>query len=400
MDIEHAQIGRRAREIRNWRGMTLTAAAGLAGLSTGYLSLIERGERAITKRSVLESIARALRVSPGDLTGRPYEPTDEASAEARTAMATLADVLGAWWIGEVPDVPSRPLPDLLDDLHQFNTELRATANYAAQADMIPDLILGLLVAAADPQTGRDALVPLLNAYHGAGSLAARLGFPGLPSLAADRIERVAKKLDDPVWLGVSAWSRAHFLSGTNRKRQYHLAVSAADSAPAEHPETRGMAHLTAALAAAAQNQADVAETHLHEASELAEQVEPDVSPWPAGLMNFGRTNVGIWRVSIGVELGQGARIAEVARTVRPDTITPSRQASFWVDYGRGLLSERRSREQGLRALLRAEELAPQQVRSNVWAREAVTDLLGAEQRAAGGRDLRGLAWRMGIAPTG
>jgi hypothetical protein len=71
-----------------------------------------------------------------------------------------------------------------------------------------------------------------------------------------------------------------------------------------------------------------------------------------------------------------------------------------MEYGRGLLAERRTREQGLAALVRAEQLAPQQVHNNVFAREAVTDVLASSRREAGGRELRGLAWRMGIAPTG
>jgi hypothetical protein len=222
----------------------------------------------------------------------------------------------------------------------------------------------------------------------------------MPSLAADRMRQVAAELDDPVWNAVSQWGRAHFLSGTNRGRQYELAVAVADQAPMDHVETRGMANLTAALAAAAQGRADVAETHLTEAAAIAELVEPDTSPWPSGVMQFGRTNVGIFRVAIGVELGQGARVAEYASTVRTETVSRGRQASFWVDYGRGLLVERKTREDGLTALLRAEQLAPQQVRNNVWAREAVTGLLSAELRAGGGAELRGLAWRMGIAPTG
>jgi hypothetical protein len=187
----------------------------------------------------------------------------------------------------------------------------------------------------------------------------------MPSLAADRMRQVAAALDDPVWDAVSQWGRAHFLSGTNRLRQYELAVAVADQAPADHLETRGMANLTAALAAAAQGNGDLAETHLTEAAEVAKLIEPDTSPWPSGVMQFGRTNVGTFRVAIGVELGQGPRVA-----------------------------------QGVTALLRAEQLAPQQVRTNVWAREAVTGMLSAETRAAGGRELRGLAWRMGIAPTG
>lgn len=386
--------------------MNLSATAGLAGLSVSYLSMIERGLRPVTKRAVLESIANALRVSPVELTGAPYPPSPEdGSLAAQSAMAALADLLGGWTIGEVPDAPARPLPEVLGALREFHAARnssgpRAAGDYPTQVATLAPLIRDLLAAAADPTTGRAALAPLLTAYHVAGSIAARLGIPGMPSLAADRMRQVAEQLDDPVWTSVADWGRAHFLSGTNRQRQYELAVAVADQAPAERPETRGMANLTAALAAAAQDRADVAETHLAAAVEHAASLDDEVSPWPAGVMQFGSTNVGIFRVTIGVELGQGPRVAEVASTVRTETISRGRQASFWMEYGRGMLVERKTRDEGLAALVRAEELAPQQVHNNVFAREAVTDLLASSRREAGGRELRGLAWRMGIAPTG
>lgn len=115
-------------------------------------------------------------------------------------------------------------------------------------------------------------------------------------------------------------------------------------------------------------------------------------------MQFGRTNTAIFRVAIGVELGQGAGVAEHASTVRPDTVSRGRQASFWVDYGRGLATERKTREEGVTALLRAEQLAAQQVRTNIWARETVAGLLSADLPTPVAADVRGLAWRMGIAP--
>ncbi|WP_459706405.1 helix-turn-helix domain-containing protein [Actinophytocola sp. KF-1] len=403
--MEHDHIGRRVREIRSWRGMDLATTAGLAGISPSALSLMERGKRPISKRTVLEAIARALRVSPFELTGQPHPPSGEGTAEARTAMAALADLLGGWRIGEVPDGPRRPLPEVLAELERFHAARngsgsRGAGDYATQVATLSPLIRDLLAAAADPGDRRRVLVPLLLAYHVAGSTSARLGIPGLPSLAAERMREVAAELDDPVWHSVADWGRAHFLSATNRERQYHLAVAVADRAPAERPETRGMANLTAALAAAAMARHDVAESHLAAAAELAESIEPDVSPWPSGIMQFGRTNVGIFAVAVGVEVGDGARVAEAASRIRLASASRGRQASFWVDYGRGLITERRTREKGLRALLRAEELAPQQVRNNVFAREAVTALLSTARGHAGGPDLRGLAWRMNIAPKG
>lgn len=405
MDIDHAHIGRRVREIRNWRRMNLSATAGLAGMSPAYLSMIERGERPLTKRAVLERIAAALRVSPVELTGTAYAPSDDGALAAHSAMSALADLLGGWTVGEVPDAPARPLRAVLDELREFHAARnsagpRTAGDYPTQVDVLAPLIRDLLVAAADPVTGRDALAPLLTAYHVAGSIAARLRIPGMPSLAADRMRQVAERLDDPVWCAVADWGRAHFLSGTNRPRQYDLAVAVADREAAGRAETRGMANLTAALAAAAQGRADVAETHLGAAREHAARLDDEVSPWPAGVMQFGRTNVGIFAVTIGVELGHGPRVAEAAATVRTETISRGRQASFWMEFGRGLLAERRTRDDGLAALVRAEQLAPGQVHNNVFAREAVTELLASSRREAGGRDLRGLAWRMGIAPTG
>lgn len=405
MDIEHAQIGRRIRELRRWRKMDQAVVAGLAGMSQPELSKIERGKRPVTQRLILESLAAALQVSPLDIVPTIDFEAETISSETHSAMATLGDLLGGWWVGEIPDTPGRPLPEVLAELAEFHAARNSggaqqAGDYPTQVAVLAPIIRDLLAAAVDPTQRRAALPPLLTAYHVAGSISARLRIPGMPSLAADRMHQVADELGDPVWHSVSQWGRAHFLSGTNRARQYQLAVAVADQAPADRVETRGMANLTAALAAAAQGDGDLAETHLAEAAAVAEQLPIDTSPWPSGVMQFGRTNVGIFKVAIGVELGQGARVAEYASSVRTETISRGRQASFWVDYGRGLATERKTREQGARALLRAEDLAAQQVRTSIWARDSVADLLGVDLPSGLAAAVRGLAWRMGIAPTG
>ncbi|MGA6166524.1 helix-turn-helix domain-containing protein [Amycolatopsis magusensis] len=393
-------IGRRVREIRSWRRMSLRATAELAGVTYGYLGQIERGEKPVTKRQVLESLAHALRISPTELTGKPYRPADAADAETLTSMSLLNDVLTGWWVGEVPDGPVRDWREVTEDFDRLNTEFRPASDYAAQAAMLPGLVRELLVYASDPTRGRDALVALVQAYHAAGAVAQRLGIAGPPTVAVERMRSAAEQLGDPVWVATAAWSRAHLLSSSNRPRQYALAVEVVDTAPAERPETRGMAHLTAAMAAASRGDGDLARTHLGEAAGLAEEIEADVSDWPASMMAFGRTNVAIWKTSIGVELGEGAGVVRYAKGLRLESITTSRQAGYWVDYGRALITERRTREEGIAAMLRAERLAPQQIRNNTFARDAIGGLLGVARRDAGGRDLRGLAWRMGIGPMG
>jgi transcriptional regulator with XRE-family HTH domain len=396
VDVEDGHIGRRVREVRTWRGLSLSATAGLAGLSVSYLSLIERGRRPVTKRSVLESLASALRVSPVELTGKPYPPSDSASAKADAHMAALADALTGWWVGETPNGPARPWPEVEADVTLLTSRLRPTSDYAAQVVLIPGLLHDLLSLAQDPDHRRSALVGLLDTYHAAANVTIRLGVSGLPTIAAERMRQAAQELGEPHYIGLAGWARAHALTGTNRARQYDLAVAVADD-QRSRTEVRGMANLTAALACAVQNQDDAAETHLAEAARLAERIEPDVSQW--GHMQFGRTNVGIWRVAIGVEQGLGGKVAEIAADVHPETITNSRASAFYTDLGRGLITDRKVRDRGLAALLQAEKLAPQQVRNNFFVRETVANLLGTARRDAGGRELRGLAHRLGIPPT-
>lgn len=399
MDLEEAHIGRRVREIRTWRRMNLAVTAGLAGISTSYLSLIERGERPVTKRSMLEALAQALRVSPAELIGKPYAPTDRTSSEAHASLVAVTDALAGWWIGEIPDSPARPWADVSADLDRVKNKLYPDSDDAATAALLPGLIRDLLAAVAQPEHRRAALVGLIFTYDVVGAVGRRFGLYDLPILAIERMRQAADELDDPVWSSFVDYSRAQSLNGTSRARQYALATKAAEPTTSR-PEIRGMANLTAALAAAAQGQEDTAQAHLTEAASLAELIEADVSPWDGnGTMQFGRTNVGIWRVAIGVELGHGAKVAEIASTVHPETINRRRQTAFWIDYGRGLIAERKTCERGLAALLHAEKLAPEQVRNNVFAREAVIGLLTSARRDAGGRDLRGLAYRLGIQPT-
>ena len=58
-------------------------------------------------------------------------------------------------------------------------------------------------------------------------------------------------------------------------------------------------------------------------------------------------------------------------------------------------SDRREKEV-VRVLLHAEQL----IYHDVFVRETLADLLRAARRGAGGRELRGLAWRLGVTPIG
>ncbi|WP_312864046.1 helix-turn-helix domain-containing protein [Saccharopolyspora phatthalungensis] len=404
MDEGH-EIGRRLREIRSWRQMTLKATAELAGLSFGYLGRLERGDQPITKRSTLEALANTLRVSPTELTGKPWAPTDPVGADAHAALAAIETALEEYELGIDPGVAIRPWPELAADVERLCDLQHVHADYAAQGQLAP-VLLGELHATyvRDPQHRRDALLGLVHCYSSACTTTKRLGGRGLPLLAVRMAQQCAQELDSPEWTGYTIWLRSEAAGELSRTRQYARSVAAAEdlSRALDDPnvtQTYGMLHLSAALAAAAQGDRDTATTHLDEAQTIANRMEVEVGGFAR--LWFGRTNVGIWRTSLLTELGEGPKVAEAARSVHPELIpSPSRQAEFYIDLGRAMLTEPATRDRGLSALLHAEKLATQRVRNDVFVREAVGDLLRRARRDAGSRELRGLAWRMGVAPAG
>jgi transcriptional regulator with XRE-family HTH domain len=55
------------RRARLRRGMTQAELAGLAGLASSYISMIERGRRKLTRRDHVNALAAALKVAPAEI---------------------------------------------------------------------------------------------------------------------------------------------------------------------------------------------------------------------------------------------------------------------------------------------------------------------------------------------
>jgi transcriptional regulator with XRE-family HTH domain len=400
-DIED-HVGRRLREIRSYRGLTQEELAGLSGVSNGQISRIESGERTITKRSTLEALANALKVSPTELSGRPYHPPAENPVDVH--KVAIAAALDAYELGDDSEVQAREWLPVSADVVRLVDLMQIEADYATAGELIPRL-LGELHAlyVRCPQERPGVLEGLVRVYSSAVWVARLLGDDGLTLMAAKVAQRCADELERPEWRGYTTWLRGVTTGSLNRDRQYGRAVVMADTLvpyldSPDVVQAYGQLHLSAALAAAAERDRDTAMTHLDEAGAIADRLDGEVGTFAK--IWFGRTNVGIWRVTVGVELGEGARVVEVARNVNIDAIpSPARQSVFYANLGRALLADQRTRDKGLGILLRAESLAPQHIRGDLFVREAVASELRRARRNAGGRDLRGLAYRMGIAPN-
>jgi hypothetical protein len=194
------------------------------------------------------------------------------------------------------------------------------------------------------------------------------------------------------------------LSAPHEGGWHRVLTMAANAANALEPHVHddlgvqvlGMLTLNAALAAAAVLDTDGAEHWLGEATKLAARVPDDPG---AAWQYFSATNVGVWRIDIGVECGQsGGAVRELANLVDVAKldVVPGRKAFYFAHVGCGLAHDSKTEREAIRWLSDAETASPQKIRNNMKIRESVIVLLERARTAAVGRELRGMAARMGI----
>lgn len=130
-----------------------------------------------------------------------------------------------------------------------------------------------------------------------------------------------------------------------------------------------------------------------EAAATAERVVDD--RWAQELTP---ANVGIWRVGIALENGEPDHAPQYARLVDQSRIrTVNRRARLHIDTGRGLYAAGQT-EQAVREFLRADDLAPSNLRNRPWVRELVSQMVRDTPHRGGSSELRALAARCGIDP--
>ncbi|MGH3585248.1 MAG: helix-turn-helix domain-containing protein, partial [Pseudonocardia sp.] len=177
MDDDSGRIGATARMIRRRRGISLSAAAGLAGISKGYLSKLENGKASFTRRGMVEDLAAALGCSPIDLTGLPAVAPDRRSMAAASAIPGLTAALHDTTLDDVPEVPPRPLAELVDLADRANAAADQVRYEIVSGGVLGDLITELHVIAArgDGDERREALRALVTACIVARSLSFTMG---------------------------------------------------------------------------------------------------------------------------------------------------------------------------------------------------------------------------------
>ncbi|GAA4081722.1 helix-turn-helix transcriptional regulator [Actinomadura miaoliensis] len=401
---DNVTMGARLRTLRRLRGMSLETLAGLSGLSKGYLSKVENGRRALDRRSHISALAHALQVSETDLVGGPHLGRGPARSDPHAVIPPIRLALQTNSLTAPAVERARPLEQLVAEMRRIEPYHQA-CDYVTVGQALPDLLdeLHLHVAApADEAASRLALETLVQACTAATFTTKDLGYPDLAHLAAVRAEEAATLLDDPVRRGEAAFCRVHTMPRAGSWRRTLLAAERAAAALQPHADSPhgkqvlGMLALTASLAAAVDHDAARAGDWIHEAADLASHL-PD-SP-DENWMSFSTTNVNVWNVAVNVECGQqGGGVMELAGRVDETKLAHrrGRHAAYLADVGRGLARDRRTRHEAVRWLRRAEAAAPQWIRNHKPVQETVAVLLSQAHIEAAGRELRGLAARMGI----
>ena len=398
-------IGARLRTLRRWRDMTQVELAGLAGLSPSFVSMVETGQRPLDRRSHIAALAGALKVSEADLVGGPHLSHDRLQSDPHMAIPPLRVALQTNSLTRPAVDQARPLAELHREVFGTIEPLRRVCDYVRVGQLLSPVIDELYRHSADPEdeaAGRLALEILVEACVIAAAVTKELGYMDLAYLAAQRAEEAATLLGDPVQKGKADFM---WLLTLPRAGSWNRTLAAAEHAANDlEPHARdplgrqilGMLTLTASLSAASVQRGDSAAHWLDEAAAISAQVPDEPTrTW----QSFSPTNVAMWRVSVGVECGEsGGAVLEMAKDVNLDLLEPkaSRRAGFLVDVGRGLAREPETRPEAVRWLRRAENAAPQRIRNSAAARETVAYLLSRAVAMAGGRELRGMAARMGV----
>jgi transcriptional regulator with XRE-family HTH domain len=391
--------------IRRRRGLGLTVAAGLAGISKPYLSMLERGERGFNRRGLLDDLAEAIGCSVVDLTGQPYSLPDRQSTEVAAAVAVVSRALHDTTLDDVPDLSVEPLSELASATARAHAYVD-DARYGLAGQGLADLLIALhvRVVTGNSEERIGALARLAEACKVAYILAKTIGQIELAGIAAERGLAAARLAERPDLVGMLEMSRTRMLMGLGARRRATVVcgetLRAISALPGPTPddtrvaEACGMLHLTTASIAARDGRTGDVATHLAEARSLAAHT---------GERNhmrnhFGPTNVAAWEIVLAVEAGTGPDAAERATAAPIDLSVFSsklRTALVHFDLARAWAQAEGSHDQqALRALDTADRLAPVRIRHDPIARDLVRILDRRAPRR--GWELNSLRNRFGI----
>lgn len=381
--------------IKYWRlrrgGMTQGVLAGLAGVSQPYISQVEAGRKSVERRSTLIAIAKALHVTVADLLGQPGDPTDPLKSGAAAAVPDIRAALIEIEEGERRQ-PSRTAKELTALVERVD-RLRLVSDYGTMAPLLPSLLL-------DAAASRG--ITLVRAAYETSVCLRNLGYRDLALPAARIAVAAAQEAEHSAWLGAARFVHTQAMpietaATTSRIAERSLTELQRHASDVEVRQMLGQLHLSASMACAVNGQPADAQAHLDEARREAISLGDPDDGVGFNLCSFGPTNLGLWRMTVAIELGDYGEALDLAKQISPAPLrVANRHQSYWLSYGRALAHSGKSDREALVALTRAERAAPLAFSLNALARDSVVMMVRRAQRRSVSDDLRTLARRVGV----
>jgi transcriptional regulator with XRE-family HTH domain len=398
----------RARHRRRWSQERL---ARETGFSTSAIRAFEQGRRSLDSMRQLLLFARTLDVPITDLTGQPYVPANPEQDAGHGAVAgirrelMLAGRPTKFSDAEAAAVSIPALRARTDDMHARHRSAVLSRMGEGLPHLLRDLRVALEIA---PEPHRPVVYRLLaRTYEAAMDMLLQSGYLPDSTMAIERARWAAQEADDPLCRLEIDW---HYAMAFIRVGEVDQASDIIDEGlralsplTREHIEAAalaGMYELQAALISARGGDAPTSWKRWQYAYDIGQQVGVDRSD----PLQFGPSNVAIWSVALPVEMLDGATAVKRAEQVSPvlDKLTPAamitkgrysaqRLGMYWVDVGRAY-HYRADRDQALKAILKAEQIAPQPTRNSPPAREVVSHMLRTRRKT----ELVELGLRMGV----
>jgi transcriptional regulator with XRE-family HTH domain len=395
-------IGPSIAEARKLRGLTQHGLALKVPCSRSLVSQVEEGTKPVTPW-FLGAVARALNVKVTELTGQPYRGSTAVEDHVHAAIPQIRIAMTYWDVPPELDATPRSLDVLHEDIRVIGG-LLDRVDYLELGNKLPGLIeeLSAVVHDSAGTARRDAAELLMYAYIAAKSIAYRLGYIDLVSVAIDRAMWAAQETDKPELHAFVGEERCQTFFATaaydaglrfveQAQRTYDVVMAESESGLA----IAGSMHLRSAIMAARdRNRHRDAWDHIDQAREVAERIGRDTNHY--GLI-FGPTNVKIHEVATAIELDDADEAIRRNEGFEPPPSLPvERSSHHYIDLARVRLVAGQ-RKPTLDSLLTAESLAPQHTRNHPMARETVKGLVRAHHRVP--EPLRALARRMGVGPS-
>lgn len=354
------------------------------------MSQVERGVLPVERLSTLQTLAKALEVSVVDLRSDAAEPAEDRPSAPSGALDGIRLALTGYpGIATLLDDSTAADERPIEELRQHVERLWELAHASAFSEIGDELVtlIPMLERRVRRSTATDAEHEVLaQVYQVTAAVLERQDEPDAAWVASDRAIAAAGRSGQPLEVVAGTFRLAHTFLRVHRPEQAEYAASEAiralqprlddGSLSIEGKSLYGALHLVRAVISSREGDRSATHRWLDQARAVAAEVGPGRNDFGT---EFGPANVEIHAVTASVDLGDAGMALDIAEQVDTDALSPERRSRLLLDKARAY-TQRKQVGEAVSALLEAEELAPEQIRSHPLVRQTIRDLIQISRR--------------------